>query len=64
MYFYNTDTGALHIKSFCGQSSPYPNHVKFFESEKDAYDFAGQKIYMCETCQRKRDELLRKHLNK
>ena len=59
MYFYNLDTGALHIEGYCGQSNPHPNHIKFFETEKEAYDFAGQKIFLCEICQKKRDEKMK-----
>lgn len=61
MYFYNLDTGTLHIEGYCGQSNPHPNHIKYFDTEQEAYAFAGrQKIHMCEECQKKRDEKLKK----
>ena len=59
MYFYNIDTGTLHIEGFCPQSNPHPYHIKRFDTEKQAYDFAGQKIHMCELCQKKRDEKMK-----
>lgn len=62
MYFYNKNTGALHIEGYCGQSKYHPYHIKQFQTEKEAYDFAGQNIHMCKTCQKKRDNLLKKEM--
>jgi len=59
MYFYNKDTGALHIEGLCRHSKLRPNHIEVFDTEKEAYDFAGQKIHMCEICQRKRDQKMK-----
>ena len=41
MYFYNLDTGALHIEGYCPHSKIRPNHSKRFETEDEAYNFAG-----------------------
>lgn len=62
MYFYNQDTGALHIEGYCPQTDTRPNHVKCFDTEKEAFDFAGQKIHYCKICQKKRDEKMKEGL--
>lgn len=59
MYFYNIRTGALHINGYCGQSNPYPCDIKFFDTEKEARDFAGEKIFMCKSCQKKREKIIK-----
>lgn len=62
MYFYNLNTGALHIEGYCRESKIRPYHFKRFETEKEAYDFAGQKIFMCKFCQKKRDKNMKEGL--
>lgn len=62
MYFYNLKTGTLHIEGHCFQSKARPYSVKCFDTEKEAYDFAGQKIFMCKICQKKRDQEMREVL--
>ena len=59
MYFYNQDTGALHIEDYCAHSKTRPQHIKCFETEKEAYDFAGQKIFLCRICQKKREKKIK-----
>lgn len=55
MYFYNKNTGALHIEGHCQYSKEQLANSKCFKSERDAYDFAGQKIFLCKVCQKTRD---------
>lgn len=62
MYFYNEDTGTLHIEGYCAQSRFRPCHIKSFDTEKEAYDFAGQKIFLCKNCQKKRDKEMKEGL--
>lgn len=62
MYFYNLNTGTLHIEGYCPHSKTHPTHIKNFDTEKDAYAFAGQKIFLCEICRKKRDEQLKEGL--
>ena len=57
MYIYNLDTGTLHIEGLCQYGKP--THAKFFETEKEAHDSCGQKIFICRICQRKREKLLK-----
>lgn len=59
MYFYNTATGTLHIEGYCAQSKYHPSHIKFFDTEKEARDFAGEKIFMCKSCQKKREQRMK-----
>ena len=62
MYFYNLDTGALHIEGYCPHSKIRPNHSKRLETEDEAYNFAGQKIFLCKFCQKRRDTKLRSEM--
>lgn len=59
MYFYNLDTGKLHMEGCCPHSKTHPNHIKFFKTEKEAFAFGGQKINWCDICQKKREEKLK-----
>lgn len=59
MYFYNQDTGAIHIEGYCHHSKIRPNHSKKFETENEVYDFAGQKAYLCKFCQKARDKKMK-----
>lgn len=61
-YIYNEDTGVLHIKgikSFCYHAKATLAHCKIFSSEKEAYDYAGQQIKPCKTCQQKKEQMLK-----
>ena len=55
MYFYNKNTGALHIDGHCQHSKEQLANIMCFKTERDAYDFAGQKIFLCKVCQKTRD---------
>lgn len=59
VYIYNLDTGTLHMKGGCHHSKVHPNHIKIFASEREARDFAGEKIQWCIPCQKKREEKMK-----
>ena len=59
VYFYNVDTGTLHMEGYCQHGNSNLSHVKAFKTEKEAFEFAGQKIHWCKICQKKREEKLK-----
>ena len=60
-YLYNEGTGTLHIKGFCCHSKfiSLPDNYKCFDTEQEAYNYAGRKIKPCITCQNKKEKLLK-----
>lgn len=57
-YIYNENTGTLHIKGFCYQAKETLVHFRVFQTEKEAYDYAGQQIKPCKDCQKKKEQKL------
>ena len=53
-YIYNEDRGTLHIEGFCCQAKDSLAHCRVYPTEKEAYDYAGQQIRPCKTCQKKK----------
>lgn len=60
-YVYNTGTGTLHIKGFCCHSKfkSVPDNYKCFETEQEAYNYAGRKIKPCGLCQNEKEKRLK-----
>ena len=59
-YMLNEDTGVLHIVGFCCHTSGVkPNHVKFFNTEDDAYSYAGRRVIPCDLCQQEKEKKLK-----
>ncbi len=59
-YMLNEDTGNLHIVDFCCHTrTTRPTHIKYFDTEDDAYHYAGQKIMMCKICQKEKEKRLK-----
>ena len=58
-YIYNEDRGTLHIEGFCCQAKDSLAHCRVFPTEKEAYDYAGQQIRPCKTCQKKKEQMLK-----
>ena len=56
-YFLNTKTGTLHIKGYCHVSLPY--NIKWFDTEAEAYSFAGRSIKPCKICERTKEHKLK-----
>lgn len=62
LYIYNVGSHTLHIRNFCtyahGSSESYG--IKIFDTENDAVQSEGRGLRMCESCMKKRDEILAK----
>ena len=54
-YVYNENTGALHIVGFCQHTNPMPVRYRIFDTEQEAYTYAGKHIKACKTCEQKKE---------
>ncbi|MBQ8746392.1 MAG: hypothetical protein IJZ08_00815 [Clostridia bacterium] len=60
-YMVNTDTGTLHIVGFCSHTTKTrPVHIKYFDTEEDAYLELGRKVKPCNVCQTEKEKRLEK----
>ncbi|MBQ8746389.1 MAG: hypothetical protein IJZ08_00795 [Clostridia bacterium] len=57
-YLYNESTGALHILGFCPHSKIKPVKYKLFDTEQEAYTYAGKRIKACKICESKKENIL------
>lgn len=55
-YVLNTGTGVLHIKGFCCHSKSILSNHKSFNTEEEAYNYAGRRIRPCCLCQKEYKE--------
>lgn len=56
-YMINTDTGALHIVGFCFHTTKTkPVHIKYFDTEEEAYLEFGRKVSPCDLCQKEKEK--------
>lgn len=58
-YIYNKSTGTLHIEGFCYHGKVGVANGVRFNTEAEAYAYAGQQIKPCKTCQNKKEQMLR-----
>lgn len=57
LYLYNEGSKAMHIYGGCKDANS--TEYKSFDSETDLISFAGRQVFLCKTCERYRDEILR-----
>ena len=57
-YVLNTGTGVLHIKGFCCHSKSILSNHRCFNTEEEAYNYAGRGIRPCCLCQKKKEKRL------
>lgn len=58
-YVLNTDTGKLHIYGYCTYSNGKGDNYKYFDSEQEAYEFAGKHINPCKNCEKMKERILK-----
>jgi len=58
-YVLNTTSGKLHIYGYCPHSKGVGENYKYFESEQEAYEFAGKHINPCKFCENKKEKILK-----
>jgi len=59
-YALNTGSSTLHIIGLCSHTK-YPNpQWVYFETEEEAYHFAGKYIKPCKLCERKKEQQVSK----
>lgn len=57
-YVFNTGPGVLHIKGFCSHSKGILANYKCFNTEEEAYNYAGRRIRPCCLCQKEKEKRL------
>lgn len=57
-YLYNKDTGMLHFSDGCYYGKHPTVHVQFFETEEEARQSSGGRIFYCRNCAKKKEKLL------
>ncbi|MBO5747088.1 MAG: hypothetical protein J6S13_08400 [Clostridia bacterium] len=58
IYIYNALTKTVHIKGLCPNGSEIGNEL--YETEDDIIKTKGKSFIMCQTCERKKEEILQK----
>lgn len=57
----NTNTGTFHIVGYCSYTTKTrPVHIKYFETEEDAYLEFGRRVNPCYVCQQEKGKRLEK----
>ena len=56
-YMINMGTGALHIVGYCHHTAKVlPVHIKYFNTEEEAYLEFGRKVSPCYLCQKEKEK--------
>lgn len=58
-YVLNTATGTLHIQDYCVQTKRYLSHTATFDTEQEAFEYAGKHIKLCKICERKKEQIIK-----
>ena len=58
-FIYNPKTHTLHIEGYCPWAKRSADYL-VFDTEDDAIAYDGRAVGMCKSCQRKREENLKK----
>lgn len=61
-YMYNPGSKTLHIIGYCHISKvkSLPQEYKYFDTEKEAHEYAGEQIKPCMLCEREKEKILDK----
>lgn len=57
-YLYNEKTGTLHILGYCSYVKYGLVQLKSFDTEQEAYAYAGKNIKPCKSCEREKEARL------
>ena len=57
-YMLNTGTGTLHIVGYCCHTKGSHLDKVFFETEQEAYNYAGKQIKFCKICDKVKEQKL------
>lgn len=58
-YVLNTGSATLHIVGYCHFTKHEKPEWKYFQTEEEAYNYAGRNIKPCKLCAQKKEEILR-----
>lgn len=57
-FYLNTKTHCLHIEGYCHLTNVKKYDGKIFNTEEEARAYGGQAVWLCTTCQKKREKNL------
>ena len=52
-FIINQKTDVMHIQGLCGHTKPRKVPIRLFESREELENYAGRKLRLCNTCQKK-----------
>lgn len=58
-YVLNESTGTLHILGYCTHSTHKFDNAVTFETEQEAFEYAGKHIKLCKICERKKELIIK-----
>jgi len=58
-YMWNQETGTLHIVGYCCHTKGHHSDKLYFDTEQEAYNFAGRKIKPCSICEKVKEKIIK-----